>query len=311
MILNADARSIPLADESVQCVVTSPPYWGLRDYGVPDEIGLEASPEAYVARLVEVLREVRRVLRSDGTLWLNLGDSYSHGGNGTRNPDRWPKQSRNGHGFRSVHRKRASGLKPKQLVGIPWRVALALQEDGWWLRSEVTWCKTAPMPESVSDRPTVATEKIFLLSKSDRYFYDAAAVRTPDARWDHRRGVSVAPVPSSVPGAPAHSGLRTSTGRNGAGANLRNWWVVGPQPFREAHFAVMPTTVVVPCIEAGSAEGSLVLDPFCGSGTTGVVARKLGRQFVGLELNPDFAGMARRRIERECPPNLFDGEAAL
>ncbi len=303
-----------LPDESVHCVITSPPYWRLRDYGTDGQLGLEATPEEYVETMTGVFREVRRVLRSDGTLWLNMGDCYASGGYGARDPERWPEQSRNNH-MRHA-RAPSGGLKPKDLVGIPWRVALALQADGWWLRSDIIWAKSPPMPESVKDRPTKAHEYVFLLSKSARYCYDADAVRTPyrpatrsdlvDGRWrkSNISGWANSPNfhganPTSRPQRPCHRG-----GKVKQGANLRSVWTIsnsGKDAFPEAHFATFPTKLVEPCVLAGCPEGGVVLDPFCGSGTTGVVALRADRRFVGIELNEQYVEMARRRIGDDAP----------
>lgn len=342
-----------MADGSVQTCVTSPPYFGLRDYGtasweggdpecdhrkvsdtagavatstlgggkkttghqqegyreycgrcgakrVDNQIGLESSLDAYVAELVGVFREVKRVLRDDGTLWLNLGDSYASA---------WPCNRRNVVGAGSLENgKRENrpprlpdGLKEKDLLGVPWRVAFALQADGWYLRSDIIWHKPNPMPESVRDRPTKAHEYVFLLTKSPRYFYDADAIREP-----------------MVKGAAGSSFTEGKTGVNGfgrvshaerhdnpAGRNKRTVWTITPKPFKGAHFAVMPPALVEPCILAGSRPGDLVLDPFNGSGTVGVVALTHGRRYVGVELNPEYAAMARGRIIRDARPHLL------
>lgn len=270
--------------ETVQTVITSPPYWGLRDYGHPGQLGLEATPGEYVARLVEVFREVRRVLKPDGTLWLNLGDSYAGGGGYSPNSPCNQKRAK-GEAWGSLnranmdrheakvkpkHARRApDGLKPKDMVGIPWRVALALQADGWWLRSDIIWHKPACMPSSVKDRPTTSHEYLFLMTRSPRYFYDAEAIKEPSQEGGQR--------------------------------NKRSVWTVAPQPFSGAHFAVMPPKLVEPCIKAGSRPGDLVLDPFSGAATVGVVARRLQRSYIGLELNPDFCEMGRRRIAGDAP----------
>jgi len=284
---------------SVRCCVTSPPYWGLRDYGVAGQIGLERTPEEYVSRLVAVFAEVRRVLADDGTLWLNLGDSYTGGANsGGTNRNNGGPAVRTG-----LAPKRGDGLKPKDLVGVPWRVAFALQADGWWLRSDIIWAKPNPMPESVTDRPTKAHEYLFLLAKSERYFYEATAVAEPtDGRtWHDVTG----PPRTDVPGQTKQDGHgRRHKGFNGryfsepppTTRNRRSIWTVATQPFPEAHFAVMPTALVEPCVLAGSAPGDTVLDPFAGSGTVGVVALRHGRRFVGIELNPGYVEMARKRI---------------
>jgi DNA modification methylase len=312
-------RAMP--DASVQTCITSPPYWGLRDYGTgtweggdqdcphrggsPDggvrpngaprateayaqarsspvrdvcrcgalridqQIGLERTPEEYVARLVDLFREVRRVLREDGTLWLNLGDSYATG-------------------------MPIPGLKPKDLVGIPWRVAFALQADGWWLRSDIVWAKPNPMPESVTDRPTKAHEYVFLLTKGESYFYDAEAVEEPSTdrecgNLDTNEFARVDPEKGRTRANPHKIKARPTR-------NRRTVWTIATQPFAEAHFATFPEALVEPCVLAGSKPGDLVLDPFAGSGTTGVVALRHGRRFLGLELNGEYASMARRRI---------------
>jgi DNA modification methylase len=264
-ILVGDVRTrlAALEDGSVRCVVTSPPYWGLRDYGRDGQIGLEQTPEEFVGKLVAVFREVRRVLADDGTLWLNLGDSYGSG---------------------------------KQLVGIPWRVAFALQADGWYLRQDIIWSKPNPMPESVTDRCTKAHEYVFLLTKSPRYYYDKDAVSEEYADATVKRGKSIRQVSAD--------GTVTTRG-NGEPVqgrrNRRSVWTVATKPFRGAHFAVMPETLVEPCVLAGSAEGDLVLDPFAGSGTVGVVALRHGRNFVGVELNADYAKVAQDRIYDAAP----------
>ncbi len=421
---------------SVQTCVTSPPYWGLRDYGtatweggdaecdhterrwdgpkqtqgamsghaakrdrldrsececgakrIDSQLGLEPTPEEYVQNLVEVFREVRRVLRDDGTVWLNLGDSYA--GIPQKRPDGGEKNwgihgNVPGSRVRDT-RPRIPGLKVKDLVGIPWRVAFALQADGWWLRSDIIWAKPNPMPESVTDRPTRAHEYVFLLSKSARYFYDADAIREADLGTDHPRHI-LEGQPGLEPSGgilPKHSGIRRVDGRNGAGRNKRSVWEITTQPYSEAHFATFPPKLVEPCILAGSppkccgecgapwervmedrevvptkdASGpatkeyaatitagtqaqrrshgvslareaprtiawtpgcshgyenltdvsdsgtgsATVLDPFCGSGTTGLVALRHNRSFIGIELNPTYAEMARNRIRDDAP----------
>lgn len=262
---------------SVQTCVTSPPYWGLRDYGHNGQIGLEQTPDQYVAELVEVFREVRRVLADDGTLWLNLGDTYGPG---------------------------------KQLQGIPWRVAFALQADGWWLRQDIIWAKPNPMPESVTDRCTKAHEYVFLLTKSDKYFYDALAVQEPFA--DERQGNPGA-YKWSYANTGGKGGVRGQAGdtkiqdrgwnADGAksGRNRRSVWNIATKPYAGAHFAVMPEALAEPCILAGSRPGDLVLDPFAGSGTVGVVALRHDRDFIGTELNPEYAALAEARIYDDGP----------
>ena len=303
MIITGDALTVlrTLDAGSVQCCVTSPPYWGLRDYGIDGQLGLEPTPEAYVTKLVEVFAEVRRVLRDDGTLWLNLGDSYAgssgSGGVGKETLGGGKTTQRvSRHGF---HFAIPAGLKPKDLVGIPWRVAFALPADGWYLRSELLWHKPNPMPESVTDRPTKAHEYLFLLTKSARYYYDADAVREPHLSADDPRNrLTYVPKREPTTYAPNRSGQRTrgpSTWPD-AGRNLRTVWTIPTQPFKGAHFATFPHKLVEPCILAGTATGDVVLDPFAGAGTTGLVANKLGREFIGIELNPEYVELAEKRI---------------
>jgi DNA modification methylase len=372
MLAMANAAHLPIRNGVTQTVVTSPPYWGLRDYGLPplvwggdaacvhawgEEIerqrksggtgkttlsndgrpyelmlkaqqsavdrasfdvsggafcrhcsawrgclGLEPTPELYVDHLVTVFREVRRVLRDDGTLWLNLGDSYAtsvRGEGGTErglHADRRTRYDLNQH-FAPLHVRH--GLKPKDLVGIPWRVAFALQADGWYLRADIIWAKPNPMPESVTDRPTKAHEYLFLLAKSERYYYDAEAIKEPDAGTDHARAI-LDGQPSLEPSnglKSAHRGIRTLEGRNGAGRNRRSVWIIATQPYPEAHFATFPLELVRPCILAGSPVGGLVMDPFCGTATVGEACASLGRRFLGLDLSATYLGsMARDRI---------------
>jgi DNA modification methylase len=316
VVKQGDVRDIlPTLDAgSVQCVVTSPPYWGLRDYGMEGQIGLEPTPEEYVTTMVEVFREVKRVLRDDGTLWLNLGDSYSGGKQGRGDSGR-SSESFNSHlkhaGRNPVARAVPVGMKPKDLVGIPWRVAFALQSDGWYLRSDIVWAKGVSfcpdysgsvMPESVTDRPTKAHEYLFLLTKSARYFYDAEAVRETgvESGWSQqrKRGVNTWKYNDTVERIKSTGqNVEVSTLGDQATRNLRSVWTLNPQPYREAHFATFPTALVEPCVKAGSKKGDTVLDPFAGSGTTGLVAGKLGREFVGIELNPDYIRLANDRIE--------------
>ena len=379
MMIQGDVRDVlPTLDAgSVHCVVTSPPYWGLRDYGVDNQIGLEPTPEEYVQTMVEVFRAVRRVLRDDGTVWLNLGDTYAGGGGFS--PDApsnraGSKQTTIGGDSKTKGKPVPCDLKPKDLVGIPWRVAFALQADGWYLRSDMIWAKGVSfcssyagsvMPESVTDRPTKSHEYLFLLTKSARYYYDAEAVREPS-----EYGYSYKPAMYERVGDAKRTQTgtqgKTSGGSNGVGGsrNLRSVWTINPKPYTEAHFATFPPALVEPCIKAGSSEtgvcGScgapwvrqvtaaggaigkgyhdhaddlgagqsqckklppagytrtttgwspacacqttardraVVLDPFAGSGTTGLVAQRLGRRFVGIELNEDYLALARDRVE--------------
>lgn len=383
MILQADARHIPLADGSVQCVVTSPPYWGLRRYdGLPDsvwggeegcrhewgpesmrhrgglqgqtgqradrdtsaqdavadiksgqfcrlcgawrgQLGLEPSIALYIEHMLAVMAEVWRVLREDGTAWLNIGDSYANdgkwggstGGKHVSALHNFPGRSlfgpsneveKNEPSWLGIGRnKHVTGLKPKDLCLIPERLAIALQDAGWYVRSRIAWCKRAPMPESVTDRPTSAWEHIWLLSKNERYFYDADAVKEAitesslqrisqptfanqaGGSKDYRNGVNVSRLMRRT--------LENFAANAGNGRNMRNFWLLGPEPFPEAHFATFPTEIPRRAILAGSRPGDLVLDPFLGSGTTGAVAESLGRLWIGLEMSPEYVAIARRR----------------
>jgi len=295
-ILRGDCRDVlpALPAGSVHCCVTSPPYFGLRSYlpeGHPDkrlEIGLEETPDAYVAKMVSVFREVRRVLRDDGTLWLNLGDSYAGSGKGS-----------------------GAGGKPKDLIGIPWQVAFALRADGWWLRSHIIWHKPNPMPESVADRPTSSHESIFLLAKSAQYYFDADAVREPYSRnWFDRIASRTGGKSDKMRRIPlARKGKRNRDRNDGGqpqgngrleGRNIRDVWTVASQPFGDAHFAAFPPALIEPCIKAGCPEGGgTVLDPFGGAGTTGLVADRLKRNAILIELNPTYADMISRRINND------------
>lgn len=238
-----------------QTCITSPPYWSLRDYNIPGQIGLEMKVEDYIGALVSVFRDVRRVLRDDGTLWLNIGDSYTSGGRTWRAPDR-----KNPIRAMSVRPPTPDGLKPKDLIGIPWRLAFALQADGWYLRADIVWNKPNCQPESVKDRPTRSHEYLFLLTKSEKYVYDNTAKRGPNNR------------------------------------NIRTVWDINTQAYREAHFATFPPALVEPCVAASTKPGDIVLDPFIGSGTTGLVAVAARRRFVGIELNPEYVEIAERRL---------------
>ncbi len=359
--------------KSVQCCITSPPYWGLRDYGQDGQLGLERTPAEYVENMVEVFRMVWQVLRDDGTLWLNLGDCYATGagsvGNapgGGKQGARWKgdasrirdekrgyrgERLANGRGDQpAVLRKKTRatrdgthagkhtgiaamgpmtqpnrmpipGLKPKDLVGIPWKVAFALQADGWYLRSDIIWAKPNPMPESVQDRPTRAHEYLFLLTKSARYYYDVAAIREPVQYGDHHRNGT----PDHITQAPGQSPQRGITKRRRSGNKVRQYpggdgkrpddhlasgvpwedkdgmrnkrtvWTIATEPTPDAHFATFPTKLVTPCILAGSKVNDLVLDLFGGSGTVGRVAEDLGRKWVLFDLNPEYAKIAKRK----------------
>jgi DNA modification methylase len=303
---DAVTRLRELPDGSVRTCVTSPPYWGLRDYGNDDQIGLEETPSEFVEKLCKVFDEVWRVLADDGTLWVNLGDSYANSGGKTQ-----PQRDTNGGfggspGTRNQPYSNASGgferpktiggsIKPKDLVGIPWRFAFAMQDRGWYLRQDIIWAKPNPMPESVTDRCTKSHEYIFLLTKNSKYFFDNEAIKEPAVCADDRR---------------AGNGRHTYDGKRAENdglvqqsfvtitdtKNKRSVWTVNVKGYKEAHFATYPTELITPCILAGSSEGDTVLDPFSGSGTTGEVALLHGRDYVGIELNPEYADLSVRRI---------------
>jgi DNA modification methylase len=346
MILVGDVRkTLATVDAgSVQCVVTSPPYWGLRDYGtatwdggdpscghqgkpmatkaninrncgtgndvknasareffkdvcgkcgarrMDSQIGLEQTPDEYVAEMVAVFREVWRVLADDGVLWLNLGDSYV----GTGNKGDWkdPKYAEGRNGQSVAINNKVSGLKSKDLVGIPWRVAFALQSDGWYLRQDIIWHKPNPMPESVTDRCTKSHEYVFMLTKSARYYFDNDAIKEPVKQEWGTRDRSNGKYHNDGTGLEPHTGLT----KNYTTRNKRDVWTIATKPFKGAHFAVMPEALVEPCILASSRLGDTVLDPFLGSGTVAVVAEQHGRNWLGCELNPAYADIARQRI---------------
>lgn len=288
-----------LPDESIHCVVTSPPYYGLRDYGVDGQIGLEDTPEAYVERLVNVFREVRRILRHDGTVWLNLGDSYAGSGKGPAGNLGAKHDERN---MEYIHsRIIPSGLKAKDLIGIPWRVAFALQADGWWLRQDIIWHKPNPMPESVTDRCTKSHEYIFLLTKSERYYYDAEAVKENAAgnsgfAKQRMSGNAFISKNKSEYIKDASSGHGYESFIDNGTRNKRSVWTVPTRPYKEAHFAVFPPKLIEPCVLAGSPTNGVVFDPFTGSGTTAEVALKFGRSFIGTELNPEYVELIHKRL---------------
>ncbi|RPI74818.1 MAG: site-specific DNA-methyltransferase [Desulfobacteraceae bacterium] len=244
----------------IQCAITSPPYWGLRDYDMEGQIGLEQSLPEYINKLVTAFREVRRVLKPDGLFWLNIGDGYTSGNRKWRAPDKKnPARAMN------VRPDTPEGLKPKDLIGIPWRLALALQEDGWFLRSDIIWNKPNAMPESVKDRPNRSHEYLFMFSKSERYYYDYEAARET---------------------------------ANGSKRNRRTVWNIHTQPFADAHFATFPNALIEPCVTISTRPGDFVLDPFFGSGTVGVVCQDFGRKYVGIELNPEYVNIAYKRLSR-------------
>ena len=338
MILQGDVieKLKELDDCSVQCCVTSPPYWGLRDYGtasweggdvncdhtismptkwndpkrgtnytrpevagrggdasachlcgakrIDSQLGLEETPEEYVENMVEVFREVKRVLKDDGTVWLNLGDSYNGSGKaGNKDSEYFKKHTEFGKPAKNKDKigkpTKVDGLKPKDLVGIPWRVAFALQSDGWYLRQDIIWHKPNPMPESVTDRCTKSHEYIFLLTKSAKYFYDADGIGEKTLTQDN-----------------SNNGLKTN---NYEKRNKRSVWTINTKPYKEAHFAVFPPKIPELCIKAGTSEGDTVLDPFFGSGTTGWIAQRLGRKWIGIELNPEYVKIAEKRFQQQ------------
>lgn len=307
-ILKGDCREVlrTMEDESVHCVVTSPPYFGLRDYGVAGQIGLEPSPTEFVAEMIAVFRDVRRVLRQDGTLWLNLGDSYNAHPGQRKTTDKVGNKQLTNAGSNSIGSRSVSDLKPKDLIGIPWRVAFALQADGWYLRQDIIWSKPNAMPESVQDRCTKAHEYMFLMSKSPRYWYDAAAIAEPHATPEEQRNTKHGKNAMRGPEAIRPRGNLEPTAnaaeryyREG-GRNRRSVWEIATAPFSEAHFATFPPALIEPCILAGCPKGGTVLDPFGGAGTTGLVADRLGRNALLIELNPEYAEIAQRRIHADA-----------
>jgi DNA modification methylase len=347
-ILIGDCRDVlrTLPDESVHCVVTSPPYFGLRDYGVTGQIGLEPSPDEFVDEIVAVFREVRRVLRSYGTCWINLGDSYATQGGKNTTPHTGAMFADRTRGAQVISRSKrmargagrwgggnssAAGLlKSKDLIGAPWMVAFALRADGWWLRQDIIWSKPNPMPESVTDRCTKSHEHLFLLTKNERYYFDSDAIREDASDNSHggtpntggpkadaaRADGGCLGVPAKkikIPGgwdngAGSHGTIHRN-GRTSAeytetsvkeGRNKRSVWSVATSPFPQAHFATFPPALIEPCIKAGCPAGGTVLDPFGGAGTTGLVADRLSRDAILIELNPEYAAMAERRICNEA-----------
>jgi len=313
-ILTGDCRKTlkTLPDNTFNTCVTSPPYWGLRDYGMPDQLGQEKTPEEYVQNMVQVFREVKRVLKNDGTLWVNIGDTYCTGTTAARQP------GNNGLGLTSSAKEARDilrvgtpeGMKTKDLVGIPWMLAFALRADGWYLRQDIIWNKPNPMPESVTDRCTKAHEYIFLLSKSPKYYYDAEAIKQPAAESTIGRG------PVSFGGEKGRNykpDVNDPNFRNGSEqwgrtyeytggmVNKRSVWEVATKPYKEAHFATFPPELIIPCIKAGAPVGGLVLDPFGGSGTTAEVSERLDRKWIICELNPKYVELGEKRTNAVNP----------
>ena len=286
-----------IPDGVVQTCVTSPPYFGLRDYGVDGQIGLESTVDAYVARMVAVFREVRRTLRDDGVLWINLGDSYANASNSGPQGVSGDRATRTftASGLRP---RIEPGLKPKDLIGVPWRVAFALQADGWWLRSDIIWHKPNPMPSSVSDRCTSSHEYVFMLSKSDRYFFDADAIAEPSLNagitFYNKSGKNKESSNVTQVGFTREGGVTVKETRN-----KRDVWTIATTPYSHAHFATFPPELPTICIRAGSREGDLVLDPFMGSGTVAEVAEGLGRRWVGYEINPAYHELIAERTRQK------------
>lgn len=331
MVGDVLARLKELPDNSVHCVVTSPPYWQLRNYGIEGQIGLETKPSEYIEKMVTVFEEVRRVLRADGTLWMNMGDNYAGSGKG-------PSKSLNKNEGRSTGVSKpfsGDGFKPKDLMGMPWRLAFAMQEAGWYLRADIIWEKPSPMPESVKDRPTKAHEYIFLFSKSRKYFYDWKAIQddvtgnanprsaaassfpgeadrdenrrrpsvNPKARvpagWDTNKGTTHHEKTGRFPRPKQNESFSSAVHKLVEKRNARSVWTIASTPYPEAHFATFPEELPHRCILAGTKIGDTVLDPFSGAGTTGLVAAKLERNYIGIELNPEYAEMSRHRIQTE------------
>ena len=292
-------------DNSIHCCVTSPPYYGLRDYGNDGQIGLEGTPEAFVQKLVEAFREVKRVLKDDGTLWLNLGDSYAGGGKKGDTEGAKQKTSK-GATWGTNDRlatliSKKNGVKPKDLIGIPWMVAFALRADVWYLRQDIIWHKPNPMPESVTDRCTKSHEYIFLLSKSQRYFYDADAINdrmVPSSIKRNQSGWNGNEDRGYVSGKQNHISkyMGSNAAKEAEFANKRSVWTITTKPFSDAHFATYPEDLIVPCIKAGCPKGGIVLDPFGGAATTALVAHKLRRDWVMIELNQDYINIAEKRL---------------
>jgi DNA modification methylase len=299
-------KKIP--DNYVNCCITSPPYYGLRDYGIDDQIGLEETPQEYIRKLVEVFREVKRILKDDGTLWVNIGDSYAGSGKGGQSAEKrsenWQpvyphigESARNNAVTKYAGKNRTPvGIKPKDLIGIPWMLAFALRADGWYLRQDIIWNKPNPMPESVTDRCTKSHEYIFLLSKSSQYYFNNDMIKEPAISTDNSIRDRDATRLNNTPGRTKMGGL---TKNDYLTRNKRDVWTIATKPYKDAHFAVFPETLIIPCILYGCPENGIVLDPFLGSGTTAVVAIKNLRRYIGCEINPDYIKIAEHRIQGE------------
>lgn len=296
-----------IADCTVNCCVTSPPYFGLRDYGLPPvtfpdgwsgEHGQEPTVELYVQHEVDIFREVRRVLRDDGTLWLNLGDSYCNSNEYARAQPDFQRKGRNDApaNDRDLSKLHEAGIKTKDLIGIPWRVAFALQSDGWYLRQDIIWAKPNPMPESITDRCTKSHEYIFLFAKSEKYYFDNEAIKEPCTTFDNSIRDRDNTKLNNVPGRSKEGGLKTN---NYTMRNKRDVWTVSTKPYTGAHFATFPPELIKPCILAGCPKGGIVLDPFGGSGTTGMVAFQNQREYILCELNPEYVKLEKERISNK------------
>lgn len=291
-------KSLP--DSSVQCCITSPPYWRLRDYNIAGQLGQEATPELYVAALVEVLNEVKRVLKPDGTLWLNIGDAYWGSGKAGKNPDYQKKHTEFGKPSKNTARYgqpttgKHAEIKPKDLMGLPWMVSFALRKQGWYLRQDIIWHKPGPMPESATDRCTRAHEYIFLLSKNPKYYYDNKAIKTQaKGKTEHDRVSRVAKKQFT---SPLINGFKKPRGPYTT-ANRRSVWSISTKPFKGKHSAAFPPEIPELCMKAGSRIGDIILDPFMGAGTTALVAVQLKRKYIGFELNPEYVKLANDRLK--------------
>lgn len=316
-LYQSNALDLPIEDETIDCVVTSPPYWGIRDYGVDGQIGLEETPEKFLDNMVNVFREVKRVLKPTGTVWMNLGDVYASGGgtgaanNSVSEGSQVLPSFRSSRYLGSANPRTAVGdIKTKDLVGIPWMVAFALRADGWYLRADIIWSKPNPMPESVQDRPTKAHEYVFLLTKSPKYYYDVDAIRertgneATQEEWSNSKGRH-APGGNLTEGVNAGFGSKQESLTHPNGRNKRSVWEINTQAYSDAHFATYPEKLVEPCVLAGSPLGGTVLDPFAGSGTTLAVAQRLGRKAIGTDISSEYLALASKRLEKVALPMML------